>query len=51
MVILTTGIMFLIFTCMHFWVWEFYGGGPRLRRTPMKWSAIAGSLKQTGLEH
>jgi len=31
MVTLTTGIMFLLFTCMHFWVWGI------LR----KWSACA----------
>jgi hypothetical protein len=43
---LTTGITFLIFTCMHVCVWGI------IRRwsacaPPMKWSAIAGSLRNT----
>jgi hypothetical protein len=28
---------------LHFWVWEFYEGGPRVCPSPLKWSAIAGS--------
>jgi hypothetical protein len=26
----TTGIMFLLFTCVHFWWWEFYEGVVRV---------------------
>jgi hypothetical protein len=42
MVTLTTGIVFLLFT---FGSGEFYERGPRVRRPPMRWSAIAESLK------
>jgi hypothetical protein len=50
-VILTTGIIFLLFTCMHFWVWEILRkmGGPHLHQMPMKWSAIAKSLRNIAL--
>jgi hypothetical protein len=44
MVTLTTGIMFIVFTYMHFLVWGIYEGGPRVRRPPVKWSAISESL-------
>jgi hypothetical protein len=33
---LTTGVMFLLFTCTHFWVWGIYEGSPRMRRPLMK---------------
>jgi hypothetical protein len=46
---LSTGKMSLPFACMHFWVEEFYEGGPRVRRQPIKWSAIVKSLRNTGL--
>jgi hypothetical protein len=48
---LTTGIMFLLITCMHFWVWGILRemGGPCVRRQPMKRSATAESLRNTGL--
>jgi hypothetical protein len=49
MVILTARIMFLLFTCIHFWVWEILRkmGGPRVPRPPMKWSENAESLSNT----
>jgi hypothetical protein len=50
MVTLATGIMFLIFTCMHYWCGEFYDGGSRVRRPAMKWSAAAESFRNTVLE-
>jgi hypothetical protein len=43
----TTGIIFLLFTRKHIWVWAIYEGGPRVRRLPMKWSKIAESLSNT----
>jgi hypothetical protein len=46
MVTFTTGTMFLLFTCMHFWCGEFYEG---VRQPPIKWSAIAESLSDTVL--
>jgi hypothetical protein len=46
MVTLTTGIMFLLFNCMPF-CGEFYEGSPRVRRPPIKWSAIAEILRNT----
>jgi hypothetical protein len=50
-VTLSTGVVFLLFTYMHFrWVCvEFYEGGPGERRPPVKWSAIAESFRNTGL--
>jgi hypothetical protein len=50
MVTLTTGIMFLLFICMHFGCEEFHEGGPRVRRKSMKLSAIAEILRSTGLD-
>jgi hypothetical protein len=52
-VTLPTGIIFLLFTCIHFWVWGILRkmGGPRVRRPPMKWSAIAESLSNACLQH
>jgi hypothetical protein len=47
---LTTGIMFLLFTWMHFGCGVFYNGGPRVSRRPTKWSAVAESLGNTGLD-
>jgi hypothetical protein len=41
LVTLTTGTMFLLFTCVHFCCGEFYEGGP-----PMKLST-AGNIKGT----
>jgi hypothetical protein len=49
MVHLTTGIMFLLFTCMHFWVGNFKKDGQRVHRPPVKWSAIAESLRNTAV--
>jgi hypothetical protein len=40
-VTLTTGIMFLLLLACTFGCGEFYEGGPRVSRPPMKWSAIA----------
>jgi hypothetical protein len=39
MVTLTTGIMFLLFTCMQFWAWGILP----------TWTAIADSLRNTAL--
>jgi hypothetical protein len=51
MVTLTTGIISsLLFTCMHFWVWTFYDSGPRVRRQPVKWSAIDKILRNSDLQ-
>jgi hypothetical protein len=44
-VTLTTGIMFIQFACMHFGHGEFYEGGSRVRRPPVKSSPIAESLR------
>jgi hypothetical protein len=44
MVTLTTSIMFLLFT---FGCGEFYECGSRVRRPPIRWSAIAESLRKT----
>jgi hypothetical protein len=49
MTTLITVIMFLLFTCMQFWVWEFYKCGPRVCRPMIKWSAIAEDLRNTAL--
>jgi hypothetical protein len=49
MVILTTGVMFLLFTCMQLFG-EFYDGGSRVRRPLKKWFAIAESLRNTVLK-
>jgi hypothetical protein len=46
---LTSGITFPLFACIHFWFHEFYEGGTRGRRLPMKWSATAESLRNTDL--
>jgi hypothetical protein len=46
MVTLTTGIMCLLFT---FGRAEFHEGGPRVSRPPMRWSAIAVSLRNNGI--
>jgi len=46
MVTLFTGIMFLLHTCMHFLCSEIYEGGPHVSLPPMKWSAIAESLRK-----
>jgi hypothetical protein len=43
--------MFLLFTYMHFGSDEFYEGGPRVSRSPMKWSATVESLINTALKH
>jgi hypothetical protein len=40
-VTLTTGIMFLLFTCTHLRVWGILRRRSRVRRQPTKWSAIA----------
>jgi hypothetical protein len=47
MLTVTTGIIFLLFTCKHIWVWAIYDGGPRVSRPPVKWSEIAESLSNT----
>jgi hypothetical protein len=44
---LTTGIMSPLFTCMLFWMWEFYEDGPRVRRALKNWYAITESLRNT----
>jgi hypothetical protein len=49
-VTLTTGIIFLLFTCMQFWVGEFYKGGLHVSRPPMKWSMTAEILRNTDIE-
>jgi hypothetical protein len=49
MVTLTSSIMFVLFFTCNFWCGKFYEGGPRVRRPPMKLSAIAKSLRSTGL--
>jgi hypothetical protein len=41
--------MFLLFTCMNSGCVEFYEGGPRVRRQPMKCPAIADSLRNMEL--
>jgi hypothetical protein len=52
MVTLATGVMFLLFTSMHFWVGEFYEGGPSVHWPPMKWFTIGESLRNSDLhEH
>jgi hypothetical protein len=48
---LTTGIMFLLFTCVHFWVSELYEGGLWVPQPPMTWTEIAESLRSTVLQH
>jgi hypothetical protein len=35
MLTLITGIMFILFTCVFFRVWEFYEGGHRVFQAPM----------------
>jgi hypothetical protein len=47
-VTLTTGIIFLLFTCMHFRVWGILRkmGGLRVRRPLMKWLATAESSEK-----
>jgi hypothetical protein len=44
---LTTDIMFLLFTCMHFWVWKILQkmDGPHVRRPSVKWCTIAELLR------
>jgi hypothetical protein len=50
MINLTSGVMFLLFTCIHFCVCgEFDEGGPRVRWPPVNWSTIAESLRNTGI--
>jgi hypothetical protein len=49
MVRLNTGVMFLLFTCVHFGGGKFYEGGPRVRLPPMKWSVTAESSRNTVL--
>jgi hypothetical protein len=49
MVILTTGKTFPLFTWNHFWALGTLEFGPRVRPPPVKWSAIAESLRNTGL--
>jgi hypothetical protein len=46
-----SGIIFLLFTCVTFWVRELYDGGPRVRLPPVKWSTIAESLRNTDVRH
>jgi hypothetical protein len=40
MVTLTIGIMFLLLIAYTFGCEEYYAGGPRASRPPMKWFAI-----------
>jgi hypothetical protein len=47
---LTTGIMFLLFTSMHFVCEEFYDGDQGVDQPHMKWSVAAESLKNSDLE-
>jgi hypothetical protein len=50
MVTLTTGIMVLLFTSVHFRVRGiFYEGGPRVRRPLKEWSGIVASLRNADL--
>jgi hypothetical protein len=49
MVTLTTGIMFLLFTCTHFWVRGMLRRWSACGRPPMKWTVFAESLRNTGL--
>jgi hypothetical protein len=49
-VTLITDTAFLLPNARTFGCREFYEGGPRVRRPPVKWSAIAKSLKSTGLK-
>jgi hypothetical protein len=48
-VTLTAGIMFLLFFACTFGYGEVYEGGPRVRRPPVKWPAIAESVRYTTL--
>jgi hypothetical protein len=50
MVTLTTGIMFLLFTCMHYWMWGILQSWSMCVWLPMKWSMIAENLKTAVLE-
>jgi hypothetical protein len=51
MITLTTGIMFLLFTCIRFWVWGILRRWSAcVCRPPMKWSTTAKSLRNTGFE-
>jgi hypothetical protein len=50
MVTLTTGIMFLLYIFMHFACEEFYEDVSRVCRPPMKYFAIAESLRNTALK-
>jgi hypothetical protein len=50
MVTLTTGIIFLLFTCMYFGCGAFFEGGPWVRRPPMNEFAIDKSLRNTDIE-
>jgi hypothetical protein len=36
-----------LFTCMHFWMWEFYEDGQRVRRALKNWYAITESSRNT----
>jgi hypothetical protein len=47
MVTLATGMMFLLFTFMHIWVWGVLRTWSACE--PMKWSAIVESLRNTVL--
>jgi hypothetical protein len=49
MVTVTTGMMTYLFACTYFWCGEFYEGGPCMRWPPVKWSATAESVRNTGL--
>jgi hypothetical protein len=50
MITSVTDIVFLLFTCKHFWVWIILRGVPRVGRQPMKWSVIAWSLRNTAIK-
>jgi hypothetical protein len=51
MVTITVGIMFLLFTIMHFWCEEFYEDTPHVHLQPMNWAAITESLRNTDLNN
>jgi hypothetical protein len=51
MVTLTTGITFLVYTYMQAGCEEFHYGGPRVRRPPMKRSAITKKFEKHRCKH